>query len=167
MPIASVCPRLESVSVNRCPYITGRGIGAIMRCCSNMKRLNIRGCEKVKDLGLGLDVEFPTLEVLEASLTGIGDDCLSVAWRSYKNLHSLHVASSAVTVNGVEELVKNHKQLKKLYINEMFDWTLSDAALASLVFSSVALKVFLPDSISVTKDQSDLFLSHGCLVRAG
>lgn len=105
--IASVCPRLESLSVDRCPYITGRGVGAIMRCCRNMKRLNIRGCEKVKDLGLGLDVEFPTLEMLEASLTGIGDDWLSVAWRSCKNLHSLDVASSSVTVKSWLKIINN------------------------------------------------------------
>lgn len=73
-----------------------------------------------------------------------------------------------MTKNGLEEFIKNHKQLKELHINEMFGWTISDTDLASLVFSSVCLKkIFLPDNITVMKDQRDLFLRHGCLVRAG
>lgn len=166
MAIASACPRLEYLSVSQCQGITGYGIGAVMTNCKNIKRLDIRCCDMVKDLGL--DVECPNLEELDASQTGIGDKWLSVAWRTCKNLRSLRLASSTVTKNGLEEFIKNHKQLKELHINEMFGWTISDTDLASLVFSSVCLKkIFLPDNITVMKDQRDLFLRHGCLVRAG
>lgn len=161
--IGSACPKLEAFDVSHCEHITGQGIVAVMTSCVNVKLLNLRGCRKVKDLGL--DVEFPRLEVLSAPFTGIGDEWLSVAWKTCKSLFKLEIGSSTVTETGLKELVSKHKQLKELSLSSIYNLKLSSTALATLVISRVALKkILLPDSINVTKAQRDFFLKHGCLV---
>ncbi|KAE9457721.1 hypothetical protein C3L33_10376, partial [Rhododendron williamsianum] len=160
--LASVCPSLEVLDVSSCHGITENGISDSLKSASKIRKLQINKCRGIKNIGNGF--ELSELVVLGAARSGINGNGLVVIGNRCRWLLNLNLDSClGVTTVGLKAILTNCKRLRELSFTgcpnvrmETIDW---------LVFSRPSLrKIILPHSSLPSKNQSELFLRHGCLV---
>ncbi|XP_058217515.1 F-box/LRR-repeat protein 4-like [Rhododendron vialii] len=160
--LASVCPSLEVLDVSSCHGITENGISDSLKSASKIRKLQINKCRGIKNIGNGF--ELSELVVLGAARSGINGDGLVVIGNRCCWLLNLNLDGClGVTTVGLKAILTNCKRLRELSFTgcpnvsmETVDW---------LVFSRPSLrKIILPHSSLPSKNQSELFLRHGCLV---
>ncbi|KAH9667285.1 f-box domain-containing protein [Citrus sinensis] len=163
--LAVLCPNLEVIDLSHCLGITEEGIGEILKSCCEIKCLEIKRCRAVFDLGI--DLELPKLEVLQASGSALNDHALKMIANTCSRILHLDLDNCLnVTTSGVKEVVEHCRTLRE--INLRWCDEVNVDIVAWMVFSRPSLrKIIPPCGFAPTESQKNFFLRHGCLVCKG
>ncbi|KAK2982842.1 hypothetical protein RJ640_021332 [Escallonia rubra] len=162
--IALLCPNLEMLDLRHCSRVTGEGISELLKSCPEIRHLMISDCGGIKSLGTGEGLL--KLEVLCAARSGFNDEGLVTIGKRCCSLRELDLQGCVALTTTIKEVVNNCKRLRKINLKgcsgvvfPIADW---------MVSPSPSLKKVIPpcyDTISV--NQRQLLLRHGCPVRRG
>ncbi|KAH9715565.1 f-box domain-containing protein [Citrus sinensis] len=145
--------------------LSEEGIGEILKSCCEIKCLEIKRCRAVFDLGI--DLELPKLEVLQASGSALNDHALKMIANTCSRILHLDLDNCLnVTTSGVKEVVEHCRTLRE--INLRWCDEVNVDIVAWMVFSRPSLrKIIPPCGFAPTESQKNFFLRHGCLVCKG
>ncbi|KAJ4838955.1 hypothetical protein Tsubulata_014810 [Turnera subulata] len=160
--IASSCPNLQVLKISHCPNITEEGIQNVFGHCRQIRHLEMNYCRGIGELDMQID--YPNLEVLLVKGQGIEDEALRIIAKRCPALLQLDLEGCvSVTKEGLNEVVQNCWRLRE--INLKWCQNLKLDAISLLVFSRPSLRKIVPPGVcTVTDNQRNFFLRHGCLV---
>ncbi|OMO65527.1 Leucine-rich repeat, cysteine-containing subtype [Corchorus olitorius] len=169
--IGLMFPSLKLLSLDGCSRVTSRGIEAILKSCKNITELNLRGYTKAKMMEANSEVEqVNNLEELILEDSAIDDEGLAVIATKCPQLVHLNLnGCREVTTNGIKQMVKNIKTLRRLTVGsdpekvnsiEFLEWMLSTGYLASLKeirFLKESILTIMPEGLDKA------FMDRGCI----
>ncbi|MED6208208.1 hypothetical protein PIB30_042942 [Stylosanthes scabra] len=137
--LASVCPNLEMMDLNHCPWVS-MGAIEVLRRCHKIQRMDLALLGYYSSWSkFQVNIEVPTLFVLNLLGSGISDHELSLISKSCYNLKELNLDNcDKITANGVKQVVKNCKQLRMLSL--YFREKLSSDIVAWMVLARPSLR---------------------------
>lgn len=126
----SICPNLECIYLDGCPLLTDAGISEIVRICSKLGFLDVSTLNVSNFLGANDEVSNLKLNIINASKTKICDASMKSIGMRCPDLEELTIGGcQQVTRDGVEEVVRNCKNIKTIYMRgcqcvskELLDW---------------------------------------------
>lgn len=163
--ISHLFPNLQHLDVSNCRRITAEGLSTLLKGCSKLEHLNISRCSGIEHFPSNEDVL--NLEVLVAQ--GVGFDChdLSVIARRCPRLRCIDLKSCCkVRTPGVKQLVNSCELLREVSLQ----WcgNVDVEVVAWMIFKRPSLRrIVPPKGFVLSKNQTNFFLRHGCLVRDG
>lgn len=144
--VAGACKSLKSLSLFKCPKITGWGIGSVGHCIG-LERLELVDAMSVTDDGLViLAIRCLNLSSLSlVSCPNVGNHSLQAFAKYSRKLKSVTLASCPlITDSGIVSLVANRSGLETVKIASM---KLSDIVLQAIACYSRKIQILLLDNV--------------------
>ncbi|CAJ2656514.1 unnamed protein product [Trifolium pratense] len=159
---ASIFPNLQVLDTSDCKL--SEGIVEVLRSCCKMMHLSMTYCPKLELLGMNFQV--PQLEILNLSMSTIGDETLYMISKNFSRLRQLILEMcSHITEKGVGQVVKNCTQLREINIEYCRNVGADVGFWLAMVCSRPSLrKIIAPSHFDPTDTKWIPLLDHGCLV---
>ncbi|XP_074306487.1 uncharacterized protein LOC141641738 [Silene latifolia] len=138
--IGLMCPNLEHLDVSFCEKLTSEGIRNIVKCCRELKHLDIAGWIQSMLFETTFEGSSLNLEVLKLKGGKFGDECISEIVKACPKLLYLNLAECwGVTAKSVKELVENCTNLRELDLQRCSN--VSAETLAWIVSARPSLRI--------------------------
>ncbi|CAK8574517.1 unnamed protein product [Lathyrus sativus] len=135
--LSSFFSNLQLLGLNSCQSISDKGIGQALRRFCNIRHLNLANCSRGKLL-VGMNFEFPKLEVLNLSYTRVHDKTLYAISKGCRGLLQLHLVNCCyVTWKGVKYVLENCTQLREI---NLWNCNKVDVNVTSMLQLSLSLR---------------------------
>ncbi|KAJ8461564.1 hypothetical protein OPV22_034490 [Ensete ventricosum] len=145
--VAGGCTSLKSLSLFKCPKITGWGIGSVGHYCIGLERLELVSAMSVTDDGLLiLAIRCLNLSSLSSvSCPNVGNHSLQAFAKYSTKLKSVTLASCPlITDSGIVSLVANRSSLETVKIVSM---KLSDIVIQAIACYSRKIQMLLLENV--------------------